>query len=64
MELSVDGDSALSGKLTLAAGQTFEFIPVLVKDGTKVGGYQFRVKRDRDRRRARPSLATGRSRTP
>lgn len=44
VELSIDGDPALSGKLTLPAGQTFAFIPVMVKDGAKVGAYPFRVK--------------------
>ena len=29
---------------TLPAGQTLAFIPVLVKEGTKPGGYAFRVK--------------------
>jgi hypothetical protein len=44
VELSIDGDPALSGKFTLPAGQTQAFIPVLVKEGTKPGGYAFRVK--------------------
>jgi hypothetical protein len=44
VELSIDGNPALSGKLTLPAGQTFAFIPVLVQAGTKVGAYEFRVK--------------------
>lgn len=44
VELSIDGDSALSGKTTLPAGQTLAFIPVLVKDGAKVGAIPFRVK--------------------
>jgi hypothetical protein len=42
VELSVVGDS-VSGKVTLPAGQTFTFVPVLVKDGTKPGAYAFRV---------------------
>ena len=44
VELSIDGDPALSGKLTLPAGQTFAFVPVLVKAGAKPGAYAFRVK--------------------
>ncbi len=44
VELSIDGDAALSGKLTLPAGQTLAFIPLLVKEGTKTGAYSFRVK--------------------
>jgi hypothetical protein len=44
VELSIDGDSALSGKFTLPAGQTFAFVPVLVKEGTKPGAHPFRVK--------------------
>jgi hypothetical protein len=44
VELSIDGDPALSGKLTLPAGQTQAFVPVLVKDGTKPGAYPFRLK--------------------
>jgi hypothetical protein len=44
VELSIDGDAALSGKFTLPAGQTFAFIPVLVKEGTKPGGHLFHVK--------------------
>jgi hypothetical protein len=44
VELSIDGDAALSGKLTLPAGQTLAYIPLLVKEGTKPGAYSFRVK--------------------
>jgi len=44
VELSIDGEPALSGKITLPAGQTFAFVPLLVKEGTKVGAYSFRVK--------------------
>src|SRR5207253_523311 len=44
VELSIDGDPALSGKLTLPAGQTLAYVPLLVKEGTKPGAYEFRVK--------------------
>ncbi len=44
VELSIDGDPALSGKLTLPAGQTLAFVPLLVKEGTKPGGYAFQLK--------------------
>jgi hypothetical protein len=44
VELSVEGDAALSGKLTLAPGQTLAFVPVLVKAGTASGAYAFRLK--------------------
>ncbi len=44
VELSIDGDEALSGKFTLPTGQTQAFVPVLVKEGTKLGAYPFRVK--------------------
>lgn len=44
VELSIDGGPALSGKLTLPAGQTFAFIPVMVKEGAKSGAYPFHVK--------------------
>ncbi|MBN9119241.1 MAG: hypothetical protein J0I06_08780 [Planctomycetes bacterium] len=44
VELSIDGPPALGGKFTLPAGQTQAFVPVLVKDGTKPGGYEFHVK--------------------
>jgi hypothetical protein len=44
VELSIDGAAALSGKTTLPAGQTFAFVPLLVKDGTKPGAHAFRVK--------------------
>jgi hypothetical protein len=44
VELSIDGDDALSGKVTLPAGQVIAFVPVLVKDETKPGAYPFRVK--------------------
>ena len=44
VELSIDGSNALSGKLTVPAGQTLAFIPLLVKSDTKPGAYTFRVK--------------------
>jgi hypothetical protein len=44
VELSVDGDPALDGKVTLPAGQTVAAVPVRVKDGTKPGARPFRVK--------------------
>jgi hypothetical protein len=43
VELSVGGDPALSGSTVLPAGQTIAFVPVLVKKGTKAGGYPFRI---------------------
>lgn len=43
VELSIVGDPALSGTVTLPAGQTFTFIPVLVKAGTKPGAYAYQV---------------------
>ncbi len=43
VELSIDGDEALSGKVTLPAGQPVAFVPLLVKEGTKPGAYSFRV---------------------
>ena len=43
VELGIVGDAALSGTTTLPAGQTFTFIPVLVKTGTKPGAYSYRV---------------------
>lgn len=44
IELSIDGGSDLSGKLTLPAGGTQGFIPLLVKAGAKPGPLAFRVK--------------------
>lgn len=44
VELSVVGDPALSGTTTLPSGQTFTFVPVLVKEGTKPGAYSFEVR--------------------
>ena len=44
VELSIGGDDALSGEFTLPAGQTFAFVPVLVKAGRKPGAYPFQVK--------------------
>jgi hypothetical protein len=43
IELGITGDPALSGKVTLPAGQTIGFVPLLVKNGTKPGAYAFRV---------------------
>lgn len=43
VELSIQGDPALSGSVTLPAGQTFAFIPLLVKAGAKPGAYPYRV---------------------
>jgi hypothetical protein len=43
VELSIVGDPALSGTVTLPAGQTVAFLPLLVRDGTKPGAYSFRV---------------------
>ncbi|MBP3960597.1 hypothetical protein J8F10_35690 [Gemmata sp. G18] len=44
VELSIEGDSALSGKVTLPANQTIVFVPLQAKDGAKAGAYPFRVK--------------------
>ncbi len=44
IELSIDGGPDLSGKLTLPAGGTQGFIPLLVKAGAKPGPLAFRVK--------------------
>lgn len=45
VELSVfDKDNVVSGSVTLPAGQTFTFIPLMVQAGTKPGGYSFWVK--------------------
>lgn len=43
IELSITGNAALSGKATLPAGQAIAFVPLLVKDGTKPGAYEFQV---------------------
>jgi hypothetical protein len=43
VELSIFGDAALSGSVTLPAGQTFAFVPLLVKAGTKPGAYSYQV---------------------
>jgi hypothetical protein len=43
VELSIVGDAALSGTVTLPAGQTVAFVPLLVKEGTKPGASSFRV---------------------
>ena len=44
VELSIAGDPALSGMITLPAGQTQTFVPLLVKAGTKPGAHRFVVK--------------------
>ncbi|HSQ54137.1 MAG TPA: hypothetical protein VLM40_00200, partial [Gemmata sp.] len=44
IDVSITGNAALSGTATLPAGQTFAFVPVMVKAGTKPGAYPFRVK--------------------
>jgi hypothetical protein len=44
VELSIVGDKALSGSVTVPAGQTQAFVPLLVKAGTKPGAHNFMVK--------------------
>ena len=44
IDLNIAGNPALSGKTTLAAGQTIAFVPLFVKEGTKPGAYAFRVR--------------------
>ncbi len=44
VDLEVVGSKALSGKITVPAGQTQTYVPLLVKSGTKPGAYSFRVK--------------------
>ncbi|MFO0797819.1 MAG: hypothetical protein U0804_10090 [Gemmataceae bacterium] len=44
VELSIDGGPDLSGKVTLPAGATQAFVPLLVKAGAKPGPLAFRVK--------------------
>jgi hypothetical protein len=44
VELSIADDPALSGTITLPAGQTQTFVPLLVKAGTKPGPHRFHVK--------------------
>ncbi len=44
IDLSIDGGPDLSGKLTLPAGATQAFVPLLVKAGAKPGPLAFRVK--------------------
>ncbi|HEX4610649.1 MAG TPA: hypothetical protein VH092_20835 [Urbifossiella sp.] len=44
IELSIDGGPDLGGKLTLPAGATQGFVPLLVKAGAKPGPLPFRVK--------------------
>ena len=43
VELSIVGDPALGGTVTLPMGQLIGFVPLLVKDGTKPGALPFRV---------------------
>lgn len=43
VELSIVGDAAISGTVTLPAGQPVAFVPLLVKEGTKPGAFSFRV---------------------
>lgn len=43
VDLSITGDANLSGTVNLPAGQTFAFVPLLVKDGTKAGAYSYLV---------------------
>jgi hypothetical protein len=43
VELSIDGDEALTGKAILPAGQTIGFVPLLIKEGTEPGAHSFRV---------------------
>jgi len=44
VDLAVVGDAALSGSITVPAGQTQTFVPLMVKAGTKPGAYAFKVK--------------------
>ena len=44
VDLSIAGNAALSGSVTVLAGQTQAFVPLLVKAGTKPGAYAFQVK--------------------
>lgn len=44
VELSIAGDKALSGTVTVPAGQTQAFVPLMVKAGTKPGAHTFVVK--------------------
>jgi hypothetical protein len=44
VELSIDGNEALGGKVTLPANQTIGFVPLLIKEGTEPGAYSFRVR--------------------
>ncbi len=44
IDLTIDGGPDLSGKLTLPAGATQGFVPLLVKAGAKPGALPFRVK--------------------
>ena len=44
VELSIAGDPALSGAITVPPGQSITFVPLLVKAGTPPGTYPFRVR--------------------
>jgi hypothetical protein len=44
VDLSIAGNAALSGTITVPAGQTQTFVPLYVKAGTKPGAYSFQVK--------------------
>ncbi len=44
VELSIDSEAGVSGTIVLTAGQPFTFVPLMVKDATKPGGYPFRVR--------------------
>jgi hypothetical protein len=44
VELAIDGESVLGGKIAVPPNQQIAFVPLTVKDGTKTGGYVFRVK--------------------
>lgn len=44
VDLSIAGDVALSGTVTVHAGQTQAFVPLAVKAGTKPGAFAFQVK--------------------
>ncbi len=43
VELHVVGSPALSGAITLPAGQDFTFLPISIREGTPLGAYPFRV---------------------
>jgi hypothetical protein len=44
VELSISGDPALGGKVTVPAGQTIAFVPLLVESDAEPGAYAFRVR--------------------